>query len=184
MKLPGGEPLANARHERFAQELAKGSAIGAAYNEAGYIGNPSAATRLYKNVKITERVRYLQASAAERVGVTIEGVLLEMKRIATSDPRKLFDMNGNLLRIEELDDDTARAIASIEVVTKPVAGGEKGEVEHVHKIKSWDKNTALDKLAKHLGILSDGKMELSGPNGGPIATSLELRFVDGDNADD
>jgi phage terminase small subunit len=178
--MEGSEPLANARHERFAQELAKGSAIGAAYEAAGYKESPASASRLSQNIKIEQRVRYLTASAAERVGVTIEGTLLELQRIVRSDIRRMFDENGNLRRVEDLDDDTAAALSSIEVVARPVQGGERGEVEYVHKFKTYDKNSAIDKMMKHLGLLSDGKVELSGPGGGPIATSLEVQFVDPD----
>ena len=40
-------------------------------------------------------------------------------------------------------------------------------VEHVHKIRLWDKNSALEKLAKHLGMFVE-RVEHTGKNGDPI----------------
>jgi hypothetical protein len=46
---------------------------------------------------------------------------------------------------------SAAAVASVEVVTRNIGDG---EVEHVHKFKVWDINSALETLAKHLGCSS------------------------------
>lgn len=60
--------LQNARHERFAQELAKGKSQVDAYEAAGYNPSRSAATRLAADVSICERV----AEIAERVAIRTE----------------------------------------------------------------------------------------------------------------
>ena len=39
------------------------------------------------------------------------------------------------------------AIAAMEVVSRPVPGGQHGEIERVHKIRLWDKNAALTNLS-------------------------------------
>ncbi|WP_414501703.1 terminase small subunit [Zymobacter sp. IVIA_5232.4 C2] len=36
------------------------------------------------------------------------------------------------------------------------------------KVTTRDRDAALDRIAKHLGMLSNSRVELSGPNGGPI----------------
>ncbi|WP_234843878.1 hypothetical protein [Sinorhizobium meliloti] len=46
---------------------------------------------------------------------------------------------------------SAAAVASVEVVTRNIGDG---EVEHVHKSKVWDINSALETLAKHLNCSS------------------------------
>src|SRR3546814_2034996 len=85
--------------------------------------------------------------------------------------------SSDLLPIADLDDDTAAAVASVEVVTKPgeVDADGKRTVEHAHKIKFWDKNSALEKIAKHLGMFVD-RVEHSGKGGGPIEIS-DLEFA-------
>lgn len=60
----GSEPLANARHERFACELAKGNAAGKAYELAGYKRDDGHASRLAGNGKIQARVAWLKRQAA------------------------------------------------------------------------------------------------------------------------
>jgi phage terminase small subunit len=70
--MPG--PLKNARHERFAQELAKGEHASTAYRNAGYsaTGNSaeSAAARLFKTVKVAARVAELRSRIADKVTET------------------------------------------------------------------------------------------------------------------
>ncbi|MDO6966972.1 terminase small subunit [Rhizobium alvei] len=150
--------LTNSRHEAFAQAIAKGASAVDAYVQAGYAPSRSAASRLSTNVNIERRVAELINRGADRAEVTVARVLQELSRIGFSDLRRAFDKSGRLLRPEEWDDDTAAAIASVEVVTRNIGDG---EVEHVHKIKVWDKNSALEKIAKHLGMFIE-RVEHSG----------------------
>ena len=161
--------LPNPRHESFAQALAKGKSAAEAYEAAGYKPSRSAASRLSTNVNIEARVAELVGKGADKAEVTIARVLDEMRRLGFSDIRKAFDENGNLKPVSAWDDDTAAAISSVEVVTRPGADVDEDgnrQVEYVHKIKVWDKNSALEKLAKHLGMFvervdhtsSDGSM--------------------------
>jgi adenosyl cobinamide kinase/adenosyl cobinamide phosphate guanylyltransferase len=63
--MPG--PLKNARHERFAQELAKGSTSDAAYIAAGFKANRGNATRLKANESVFDRVQEIKGVTAEKV---------------------------------------------------------------------------------------------------------------------
>ncbi len=67
--------LRNARHERFAQNKAKGMSIGPAYTAAGYKATGHSAevsgARLLKNVEVQARIAELQNRAAEKTGYTI-----------------------------------------------------------------------------------------------------------------
>ena len=74
--------LANPKHERFAQELAKGKTQIEAYENAGYQPNPSAASRLADDVKICERVAAIQERAAIRAEVTLASITENLARIA------------------------------------------------------------------------------------------------------
>src|SRR5262245_28581808 len=84
------------KHELFAQGLAKGLGIGAAYEAAGYKTSPAAATRLSKNVKIRERVKELQEAAAEKVVLTKQWVLDRLKEIVerTMQAEPVLDREG------------------------------------------------------------------------------------------
>lgn len=163
--------LSNTRHEAFAQAIAKGETGDHAYVSAGYKPSRKNASRLRSNEDIQRRVAELTERAATRAEIDITRTLQELVRIGTSDVRRLFTDDGGLRPISSLDDDTAAAIASVEVVAKPGAPGEDGnrEVEYVHKIRLWDKNSALDKIAKHLGMFVE-RVEHTGKDGGPIQT--------------
>jgi phage terminase small subunit len=70
--------LKNARHERFAQELAKGKSQGDAYRAAGYTGDITAACRLSKNVKVAARIDELKQRAAARAEVTVADIARQL----------------------------------------------------------------------------------------------------------
>jgi phage terminase small subunit len=57
--------LRNQRHERFAQELAKGCTVDQAYQAAGFKANRGNASRLNAVESVSARVRELQGEAAE-----------------------------------------------------------------------------------------------------------------------
>ena len=102
--------------------------------------------------------------------VTIERVKQEYARLAFLDIRKAFDENGNLKLVHELDDDTAAAIAGLDVEELWGGRGEDREnIGRLRKIKLSDKRGALDSLATHLGMFVE-RHEHTGKDGGPIVT--------------
>lgn len=74
--------LKNARHEAFAQALAKGMSRDAAYAEAGYKPHRQAAHRLLTNVDVRARVDELQGAAAEKAEWTAADRLRMLAEIA------------------------------------------------------------------------------------------------------
>lgn len=83
-------------------------------------------------------------------GVTPAMVVRELASIAFFDIRKIFNGDGSLKRVQELDGATAAAIASIEVVEI----GPGGQLELAKKFKSPEKLKALDLLGTHLGMFA------------------------------
>lgn len=67
--------LPNARHERFAQELAKGKTADEAYQLAGFKPNRGNATRLKANESVVKRLEELQGAIAEKAVVDAAWVL-------------------------------------------------------------------------------------------------------------
>lgn len=86
--------------------------------------------------------------------ITQEMVRRELGKIAFFDIRKAFKDDGELKRIVDLDDDTAAAIAGVDVLKKIISSGDKSESMELltHKIKATDKKGALEILARHLGM--------------------------------
>ena len=62
--------------------------------------------------------------------------------MAYFDPRRLFDEEGRIKKITEIDDDTRAAIASFDI----------DETGRPTRIKFWNKIDAIDKAMKHLGL--------------------------------
>lgn len=83
--------LKNARHEKFAQALAKGMTATDAYTAAGYKGDRTAASRLSTNVNVSQRVAEIQGRVAEKAEWTAAERLLALKtifdKVAKDDPR-------------------------------------------------------------------------------------------------
>lgn len=178
--------LENPRHEAFAQALAKGKTADDAYALAGFSPHRSNASRLSANDSVRDRVAELVSVGANRAEVTVTRVLKELARIGMADFRKAFDADGNLLPIQDWGDELAAAVSSVEVVTRGLPGEADDEldaqphggalarkrsakVEYVHKIKFWDKNSALEKIAKHLGMFIE---RIGGPTGEPLDTTV------------
>lgn len=148
-----------AKQERFVAEYlidlnATQAAIRAGYSEkTAHVIGPE---NLGKPI-IQGAISEAQAKRAERTEITQDRVLSELAKIGFSDLRKVVTTHGSLIDVQDWDDDTAGAIASVEVVKRP--SGEYDEdnkpiLDHVAKIKTWDKLSALEKLGKHLGMFS------------------------------
>lgn len=142
--------LKNPKHERFAQELAKGTTAEKSYEAAGYKANRGNATKLKQNESILRRVPELlalrermhgqsTAKAIERVSLTKEWVLAK------------------------LIDNVQRASQAVPVLDAD--GKETGEYRYQGAVA----NRALELLGKHLGMFVE-LHELSGKDGGPIQT--------------
>lgn len=73
--------LSNPKHERFAQELAKGKSQAEAYSAAGYAPSEPNASRLTRNDKIQTRVAEIQERGAIRSEITIASLMEEAAEI-------------------------------------------------------------------------------------------------------
>ncbi|MVW80189.1 terminase small subunit [Bordetella sp. 02P26C-1] len=167
----------NNKQRRFVEEYlvdlnATQAAIRAGYSPktAGQIGDEN-----LKKPQIAAAVQEAQAERSKRTEITQDMVLRELAKIGFSDIRKLVRWGKTELRVagaeedgatevhhglalvsvDDIDDDTAAAIAEI-------SEGREGL-----KVKLHDKKGALVDIGRHLGMFKD-RIEHSGPNGGPI----------------
>jgi phage terminase small subunit len=141
-----------AKQERFVAEYLIDLNATQAAIRSGY--SPKTAevqgSRLLSNAKVAEAVAAAQQKRGTETNITAARVLQEIARLAFFDPRKLLTSDGEPVPIQELDDDTAAAIAGLETATEKERGGEG--VTFIRKYKIADKNSALEKLSKHLGL--------------------------------
>jgi phage terminase small subunit len=153
------------KQEAFALAYCRLMNASDAYREAYHAGNMApktineAASRLLKNSKVAARIAELKAPAIAAAGLSAERTLREIARVAYADPRRLFRADGSLIPIVELDEDAAGMIAAIEV----------DEDGRTTKVRLWDKNQALEKAFKYLGLYEREKTQHS--------ENLELQVV-------
>ncbi len=120
--------------------------------------------------------------------ITQERVLAEYAKIAFFDPKKLFNDDGSLKQVCEMDDETASVISSFEVATKIVKADKKDaseSISHIEsvtsKVKLVDKKGALDSISRHLGMFND-KLKVSGTVGHEVKREVVrniLKEIDG-----
>lgn len=141
------------------------------------------AARLLANVSVQSALQAAMTRREIRTEITQDKVLRELAKIGFSDIRKavkwgdsvavLNEDSGEmvmthglaLLASDAIDDETASAIAEV------------SESKQGLKVKFHDKRAALVDIGKHLGMFTD-KVELTGKNGGPIATKAERDLTD------
>lgn len=128
------------------------AAIRAGYSErtASRIG-----PQLLGKTWVREAIEKAQAKRARRVEVTQDYVLSNLVEIVerTMQRAPVLDRKG-----EQVTDEEGRAVWTFDA---------KGA------------NRALELLGKHLGIFTDKvKAEVSGPDGGPVASEIVVRFVE------
>lgn len=73
--------LANPKHERFAQELAKGRTADEAYVTAGYKANRHNAAALARKEHISTRVAEIQERGAIRAEITVADLTRDLMRM-------------------------------------------------------------------------------------------------------
>ena len=127
-----------------------------AATRAGYSQKTAASIgeELLRKPEISAAVIAGQAKQLARADLTATRVLEEMRRLAFSDVRDLFDAQGNLRPIHTLTPEQSACIAGLEVIIKNAKAGD-GQTDTVHKVKVWDKPKVLDMLGKHFGILTE-----------------------------
>ena len=143
--------------ERFCVELAKSGNGSDSYRIAfpNSKAKPSVinvlASKLMAQGKIKVRIAELRASTVKQNDMDLERWAKEVTRLATVDPRKLMHEDGRIKMPNELDEDTAAAVASFEF-----------DVDGSIKYKFWSKTQALDMAARHQGAYEKDNVQRGG----------------------
>lgn len=169
--------LKNAKHELFAQELAKGTIEVTAYAKAGYKPDDGNASKLASKPEIQARVQEITGKAAAKVGVTVERIMAELAMLGFSNMQDYIRIGSNGLPytdFSKLTREQAAAIGEVHVESVPVVvrDGEeiKPEVTKV-RFKLSDKRAALVDLGKQIGMFKE-RIEHTGKDGGAIAVEV------------
>lgn len=150
------------KQERYVQGLFAGLSQREAYKQAFNCENMKdetidvKASELANKDKIRVRLDELKNELKSRNMITAERVMAEYAKLAFFDPRKLFNADGTPKNITELDDDTAAALAGLDVQDVYEGYGEDRRfIGYTKKYKLSDKRAALDSIAKCLGMFKE-----------------------------
>jgi phage terminase small subunit len=136
------------------------------------------ASLLLRKPNVAAAVEVLQAQRASRVNMTADSVLHEMAALSHSDINNyIVDDDG---RIQLREGAPANAMSAIKSVKhkKTIKEDDKGNVVITHdvEITLWDKPGSLKLMGRNVGLFPD-KVEVSGPNGGPVQTVTKIERV-------
>ena len=87
--------------------------------------------------------------------LTTNDLVKNLSQALHFDPRKLYNADGTLKNITELDDDTIVGLAGVEVVEMASEGSCVAML--TKKVKWSDKNAVREQAMKHLGMFKDSK---------------------------
>lgn len=155
---------------RFCEEwLANGNNATQAALSAGYSEDSaySIGSENLKKPEIQEYISERQNEIIARLQINQDKILREYARVAFSDIRKFYTVDGSLKSIRDLDEDTAASLAGVETHEENAFGinGEGISIGQTKKIKVYDKIRALDSICKVLGLNAPEKQELTGKDG-------------------
>jgi phage terminase small subunit len=177
--------LKDSRKEAFALALAKGSTNIEAYEQLfpGERKKSSLfvnASRYANRPEILNRVAEIKTQFTASTTITAQRVLEEMAKLAFSNYGDFVKLDENGDPYVDLNDISKEQMAAISEISITEHKGSRPSV----KIKLHDKRAALNDLGKHFGLFRD-KLEVSGPNGGPIETSnaIEVSLLAKDERD-
>lgn len=151
--------MLNPKQEKFVREYLKDLNATQAAIRAGYAPGSAMVTgsRLLSHAKVSQAIAEKQGKTLAKLDISVERILLERARLAFFDPAKLLDNTGRPLPFQDIDEDTRRAIAGIDVEDLYDGGGKDREkIGTVVKFKLADKNASLTALEKINGMYSSG----------------------------
>lgn len=133
------------------------------------------ASALLKNPNIMGFIKELQKDLSMQIGINAADIAREYAKIGFSDIRKIFDENGNLINITDIDNQHSSNISSVEIFEEYIGKGEdRNSIGQTKKIKFYDKVAALDKLARMIGADGVTKVATTDPLGNPTTTKVEI----------
>jgi phage terminase small subunit len=167
--------LKNAKHELFAQEVARGKSAAEAFVLAGYKPHESNSARLSGNERVRSRIEEILSASAQKAGVTVERVLQEYAKIAFADITDAV-VWGEAIAVKDADGGDDRIVQGVHLLDAAdlpkhvtAAISEVKQTKEGLSVKFHSKTAALDALGKHLGMFKD-KVEITGKDGGPVET--------------
>lgn len=126
----------------------------------------SQASRLLKDVKMQEEIADRAEKVAKKYELTTELVIRSLCQDLNFDPARLYNEDGTLKSITELDEDTRMSLTAAEFEQI----GSQDAPSFVRKVKWANKKDAREQAMKHLGMFEKDN-DQSKPNVTIVFTS-------------
>lgn len=148
---------------RFVNEYLIDQNITGAAIRAGY-SQRSASTlghRALQKVEVVEAISRGFKQLLAQPLTEAQRVITETANVAFSDIGAMFTPEGKLLALNEMPAKARAAISSIEVTERTTGTGDQARTEVTRKVRLWDKNSSLDRLAKLHRMIVDQSQSLN-----------------------
>ena len=156
------------REQIFAREYLIDLNGQAAAERAGYAPKTAriTASRLLTNANVRQLIAKLTKEKLERLDISADWVLGELRKLAGYDAGAIFNDDGSLKSIQEWDASARAALVGLdhEKLFEHFGAGQAKHVGTTRKIKLADKLRALELLGRHLKLFTD-RVEVSGMDG-------------------
>lgn len=162
------KPDLSLKEQVFVREfLAHGNATKAA-TAAGYSAATASVTgsKLLRKAKVAQELANLREKLLAKFEISAEKVLQGIAELAFFDPRKMFNEDGSMKRLTEMDEATVHALSGMDVekLFKHFGKGQAEEVGTITKVRLADRGLNLERLGRHLKLFTD-KIEVHGAEG-------------------
>lgn len=174
--------MLTAKQEKFCQAYALEENASGAYRASYTVGTmtrssiTAAASELLANPAIQQRIAELRELHFKKHQITADRILVELGKIGFAnmgDYYKTDPFGTPYIDLSELTPEQQAAIAEIQIDEYTEGRGEAAREIKKVKIKLHDKRGALVDMGKHIGMFRE-RVEVSGPNGGPIHTQATI----------
>lgn len=114
------------------------------------------ATKLLKEANVQQMIAERRRELVEKSKLTTDELLIELAKIVRADLRTLFNEDGSLKSPKDWPDEVAGAVAGMEIDELfDGVGKDRIQIGMTKKLKLWDKNSAIEKAMKHLGLFKE-----------------------------
>lgn len=161
-KAGTSKQAAGEKKKLFAEAyIANGGNASEAAKSAGYSAKTAGVTgcRLLKDVQVQSILGERQKALANKYELTAEAIIKSIAQDLHFDPANLFNGDGSVKAVAEMDADTRMALVSIETLQL----GDADSPAIIRKIKWATKHQAREQAMKHLGMFEQDNKQKSDP---------------------
>lgn len=135
---------------------------------AGYSAATASVTgsKLLRKPKVAAELANLRQKLLSKLEISAARVLEGLAELAFFDPRKMFNLDGSMKKITDMDDATVHALSGMDVekLFKHFGKGQAEEVGTITKVRLADRGLNLERLGRHFKLFTD-KIEVNDADG-------------------